>query len=271
VPSARLVNSNSMIAVKIPLPSPPDFASYDAARRQAWFSAFRQSAEGKEFYRRQNRFGVAVAPDGTFRAEDVPPGHYQLTLSFRDAEDNGRPASVASASREIDVPGTGPGPGDEPFDIGAVELKLTNYRTVEVGQLAPSLVGVTLDGKPLVLADYRGKYVLLDFWATWCGPCLEEMPLLKDLHDAFGKDGRFTMIGLSLDESTEAPKAYVAKNGLAWTQAFLGRGGTSPATADFGVEGIPSIWLIGPDGRVVAKDLRGESIKAVVAAVLGRK
>jgi thiol-disulfide isomerase/thioredoxin len=148
---------------------------------------------------------------------------------------------------------------------------MTDYRTLEVGQPAPALLSKTLDGKPLELADYHGKYVLLDFWATWCAPCLAETPHLKDVYDAFGKDDRFAMVGLSLDESTKAPEQYAAKNGLRWAQAFLGRGGTSTATTDFGVQGIPSIWLIGPDGKVLAKDLRGESIKAAVAAALGRK
>lgn len=70
----------------------------------------------------------------------------------------------------------------------------------------------TLDGKPLKLEDFRGKFVLLEFWATWCGPCLYETPALKATYEAFRENERFVMIGLSLDTDVDAPKKYVAEN-----------------------------------------------------------
>jgi thiol-disulfide isomerase/thioredoxin len=110
--------------------------------------------------------------------------------------------------------------------------------------------------------------VLLDFWATWCGPCLGETPNLKATYETFGKDGRLVMVGLSLDEKPEAPKKYAEKNGLGWVQGFLGEWSTSKVPDTYGVTGIPSIWLIGPDGKVIAKDLRGERIKSEVEKAL---
>ena len=120
------------------------------------------------------------------------------------------------------------------------------------------------------LVDYRGKYVLLDFWSTTCPPCLALTPKLKACYEAFANDDRFVMIGLSVDQDMKAPKAYAAKESLPWIQGFLGRSDNGKAiTNSYGILGIPSLMLIGPDGRVVAKNLRGSGIKAAVAKALG--
>jgi peroxiredoxin len=142
---------------------------------------------------------------------------------------------------------------------------------VGVGDPAPPLAAKTLDGKSLKLEDYRGKYVLLDFWATWCTPCIADMPDLKEVHEAFGRDGRLVMIGLSLDEETDAPKKFVAERGIPWVQVSLGLGSETTVAKDYGVQAIPATFLIGPDGKVIAKGMRGKQIKEVVAKALGKE
>jgi peroxiredoxin len=141
---------------------------------------------------------------------------------------------------------------------------------IKIGDPAPAFRIEALDGKPLSLAGYRGKYVLLDFWATWCGPCLAETPHLKAVFDAIGKDDRFVMVGLSLDKTKDDPRQYAVKQGLGWMQGFLGEWADGKLPDAYGVRGIPSIWLIGPDGKVVAKDLRGGQIKDAVAKALAQ-
>ena len=138
----------------------------------------------------------------------------------------------------------------------------------EVGQEAPGFEIKTTDDKTIKLADYRGKYVLLDFWATWCGPCVEETPNLKAVYEQFGKREDFVMIGLSLDQDKEKPIAYAKEKGTQWIDGFLGDWGKDEVTKKYGVRGIPSIWLIGPDGKVVAKGVRGEGIMEAVRTAL---
>jgi thiol-disulfide isomerase/thioredoxin len=120
-----------------------------------------------------------------------------------------------------------------------------------------------LDGGRLKLSDYQGKIVLLDLWATWCGPCLAEMPTIKDIQETFGGDRRFALVGLSCDEQPEAPARYAKENGMTWTQGFAGALSGLFATSYF-VRAIPATFLVGPDARILAKNLRGPALKEAI-------
>jgi thiol-disulfide isomerase/thioredoxin len=138
----------------------------------------------------------------------------------------------------------------------------------EVGDPAPPLVAQTIDGKPFDLKDYRGKYVLLDFWATWCTPCIAEFPRLEEVYKAAGQDGRFVLVSLSTDESVEAPRKFLSKRKLPWQQVHLGDNGQ--VAKDYGITTIPATFLIDPEGKIVATGIRGEEIRRVVVRSLGK-
>ena len=142
-------------------------------------------------------------------------------------------------------------------------------RELKPGEAAPDFTAKTLDGKDTRLSDYRGKFVLLEFWATWCGPCVTEAPHLKAVHDAFGRNERFVMVSLSLDEDIESPRKFVKEAGLGWVQGFLGAWRKTDIPDEYGVRGIPGIFLVGPDGKIVATGIRGRNLKIVVAKALG--
>ena len=145
------------------------------------------------------------------------------------------------------------------------EAKL--FDDVAVGELAPPLEAKTLNGTPIKLNDYRGKYVLLDFWATWCGPCLQDIPRLQEVYEEFGRDKRFVMISLSIDEKVGELRNFVETKKLPWIQTILETEGK--VTQAYGIEAIPATFLISPDGKVIAKDIRGEKIKEAVRKALG--
>ena len=157
------------------------------------------------------------------------------------------------------------GRSDQALALG--DLVLDVVKRLKVGDVAPVFEIETVDGRPLKLSDFRGKYVLLDFWATWCGPCLVELPKMKSIYDRFKDDARFAMISLSADDDAQAAKKCIEENQLEWHQGFIGR--SSKVQSDYCVSGIPSILLVGPDGKVVAKNLRDQAIVTELEKVLG--
>ena len=160
------------------------------------------------------------------------------------------------------------GRSDEPLDLGEIEIQFKKPDRLKLGDPAPDIEVVSLDGQHVKLSEHRGHYVLLDFWATWCEPCRKQVPHLKALWDRFGEDPRFEMIGLSFDTSAKELREYMRTHGLAWTQAVVEKGFKSDLAELYDIRSIPTILLVGPDGKIVATKLHGKRIVETVEAAL---
>jgi thiol-disulfide isomerase/thioredoxin len=256
---------------------PANWDQLTPQQRRPFNTAYARSRAFRAWEHSQVTLGISVAVDGSFRANDVPSGKYELSLRAQfqnNAIDDGAGAGMAGPGvgridLTVNVPDVPNGRSDEPLDLGALRLVADKeIPCVKVGDRAPPFTAATLDRRGLRLDDFKGKVVLLAFWATWSAPCQAELPFLKDVHETFGGDERFAMIGLNEDQYPDPASKYVKTNGLNWPHAHLPvEGGL---TASYGAVGVPSIWLIDEKGIVVAKDLRGEEIKAAVGKAMKR-
>jgi thiol-disulfide isomerase/thioredoxin len=141
---------------------------------------------------------------------------------------------------------------------------------ITAGLPFPDFQEKDLDGKPLSVASRKGKVVLLDFWATWCGPCRAELPNVITAYKKYHDKG-FEIIGVSLDSDRAKLDAFLKKtDGMTWPQYFDGEGWGNKIAVKYGVESIPFTVLIGKDGKIIGKDLRGDDLIAAVAKALGK-
>ncbi|MXV49422.1 redoxin domain-containing protein [Pedobacter sp. HMF7647] len=137
-----------------------------------------------------------------------------------------------------------------------------------VGAVAMDFTQNDSNGKPVKLSDFKGKYVLVDFWASWCGPCRQENPNVVKAYNRF-KDKNFTVLGISLDRPNgkEAWLKAIKDDGLAWTQVSDLKFWNNEVAVMYGVRSIPQNYLIDPAGKIIGKNLRGEELEAKLEEV----
>lgn len=140
-------------------------------------------------------------------------------------------------------------------------------RRLELPGQTIAVEGLLLDGKPIDWQAYRGKVVLIDYWATWCGLCHAELPNLRMLHQTYGEQG-FEVLGVSLDENQQQVQQFLTKHSIPWPTLFghekQSRGWNHPMVAKYGIFDLPRVILVDRDGRVVTTNARGPQLAAEV-------
>jgi peroxiredoxin len=136
-----------------------------------------------------------------------------------------------------------------------------------VGKTVPELVMPDLNGKDISISSFRGKYVLIDFWASWCGPCRMENPNVVKVYNEF-KGKNFTILGVSLDKDKDSWRKAINQDHLTWTHISDLKYWNSQAVTTFGFQGIPFNVLVDPSGKVIAQELRGEDLDAKLKQIL---
>jgi len=141
--------------------------------------------------------------------------------------------------------------------------------TVQIGQPAPDFTLNDTTGKPISLSSFKGKVVLVDFWASWCGPCRAENPNVVAAFKKFGSKG-FTVFGVSLDTDKSKWEAAIAKDGLTWSHASDLIGWDNAAAKQYGVMSIPANFLLDKEGKIIGSSLRGDDLVKKLEATFGK-
>ena len=149
-----------------------------------------------------------------------------------------------------------------------IAKQIATGKFTSIGSIAPDFTQKSPEGKDIKLSDFKGKYVLLDFWASWCGPCRQENPNVLNAFKKY-KSKNFTILGVSLDKEKGPWVKAIADDGLTWPHVSGLNYFYAEEVEMYGIKGIPQNFLINPEGKIIAKNLRGEDLDKKLEEVLG--
>jgi len=211
-------------------------------------------------WRSRSTLGLRAMTDasGRFRMENAPSDAFEVMISVPRRAAITRTFQAGKGAVEINLPAAA---GGEP-----------RSGPLPVGEVVPELTLKTLEGEPIALGSLRGKTVLVDFWATWCLPCVEEQAHFLAVQERHGGRKDFVILGISRDYEVATVREFLGKNPkIKWAQVVGSAAGVKQACEGFGVTALPEVFLIGPDGKVIANRLRAKHIEDAVDEALKAK
>ncbi len=216
----------------------------------------------------------AIGRDGTFRVENVPSGRWELHVSLVRNTPTVYDQTIGELTMPVTVGDILGAQNDTPQDLGTLTLKRVlseEEKLIKIGAEAPDFelkrlalaeTDARKEGGTVKLSELRGKTVILEFWATWCGPCIRKIPEVAAFYEKIKDDPSFVLIGISLDEEDETAIEFLRKrDDMPWIQ--LRTDWPSPLTEALGFPGIPAMFVISPEGRISSINPSAEELETL--------
>jgi beta-lactamase regulating signal transducer with metallopeptidase domain/thiol-disulfide isomerase/thioredoxin/uncharacterized GH25 family protein len=248
---------NYLVARRPGINPPPSMASKGFDWRRGWSDAWTSSEEGAVYLRTLHHYFVKPDPDGRFRISGVEPGEYDLAFRLYGSTEGCLVDPVGIAVVRLTVPAD-----RSSVDLGTIRVPA--LPGLKVGDAAPELEFTDIDGNRQKLTYARGKYVLVDFWATWCDSCLAKIGEVESLRQKYEKRPGLVVVGANLDADVQRAKQFLGEKKLSWEHALLGEWSSTDVTKRFAVSSVPTYVLVGPDGRIVAHEISLDAIAAIL-------
>lgn len=154
--------------------------------------------------------------------------------------------------------------------LAQVQQQVNQAKMTAIGSVAPNFTQNQLDGTPLQLNEFRGKIVLVDFWASWCGPCRKANPEVVAIYNKY-KDQNFEIIGVSLDKKRGSWEAAIKKDNLTWYHVSDLKGWQNGVAQQYGVRSVPQTFLLDAEGKIIAHNLKGPALEAAIKKALAEQ
>jgi thiol-disulfide isomerase/thioredoxin len=246
---------------------PPPIARAGFDWRNGWSFDLTDSQEGKGFLSTLHYHFVKFESDGTFTIHGVTEGEYQFAISIYEPPEGCLIDPVGLDVFEFQVTQVDAEQGE--LDIGVIDVDVK--LGPQVGDPFPNFryQGLSRDEVHSV-SDLRGRYVLVDFWATWCAPCVALIPELKSVAKELDPD-RATLLSICLDENLEQAKSFIDAKQMIWPQAFLGDRDNPLVRQQLGISSVPIYFVIDPQGNLVHRSFRQADAVAVLENALANE
>ena len=253
---------NYLVAKRPGIESPQSLAGKDFDWRRGWSDAWRSTAEGQTYLHTLEHWFVKPEPDGHFCISGVPPGEYDFAVALYGSTEGCLVHPVSSGVVHIFVK-----PGQTQLELG--KLSIPSLTLPKVGDLAGPFEFETPAGTKTNVAALRGNYVLIDFWATWCGPCVAKLNEVERLRNHFAGDHPLVIIGANLDADTGRAREFLKSKPLPWQHALLGDWANTDVPRRYAVSSVPAYVLIDPNGRILANEYLLDTIEAKLKTLAG--
>jgi beta-lactamase regulating signal transducer with metallopeptidase domain/thiol-disulfide isomerase/thioredoxin len=245
----------------------PDYQDY--LRQDDLNDAYRKALSRPRPTRAEDTFQPEIDENGNFRIGGVPPGSYTLEVELVRSTLEGRQwnnTRLGTLKRSVIVPPAPVEHPEVPAELGTVDLPVNAGLLPKRTEVA--FTAQAFDGQPVKLSEYRGKHVLLNFWASWAPPTVAQMAQWKTLAAAYAPDPHFVIVNVSLDDDPAAAGQFAQTNALPGIQTRLEGGAKTKVTEALEIDTLPASLIVDPDGRLGARDLTGARLPAAIAAAL---